>query len=232
MGVTSDKLLKLIQERDISYSDLSKLTGIPKSALQRYATGTTEKIPIDRLEAIAKAFNVSPAHLMGWDGSDEFGCGYGCGTAPGAGYSDGTGYGGPGFFHPDVIPVKTKKWRVLGDIACGEPIYANEDFDSYIEAGADIPADFCVRAKGDSMINARILDGDIVFIRKQSMVENGQIAAVVIEDEITLKRFYKHGDTVQLLAENPKYEPLIYTREELNQIYIIGKAVAFQSNIK
>ena len=232
MSEISDKLLKLIQDNEISYNDLSKYTGIPKSALQRYATGTTEKIPLDRLEAIAKAFNVSPAYLMGWDGSDEFGRGYGCGTAPGAGYSDGTGYGGPAFQHPDLIPIKTKKWRMLGDIACGEPIYADEDFDSYIEAGTDIPADFCVRAKGDSMINARINNGDIVFIRKQPMVENGDIAAVVIENAITLKRFYKHGNTVHLLAENPAYEPLIYQNEELEQMYIIGKAVAFQSNIK
>lgn len=136
------------------------------------------------------------------------------------------------FSYPNVMPLKTKKWRVIGSFACGEPIYANEDFDSYIEAGADIPASFCVRAEGDSMIGARINDGDIVFIRQQPMVENGEIAAVIIDDTVTLKRFYKHGNKVSLVAENPAYEPLVYLDQELEQIHILGKAVAFQSDLR
>ena len=75
---------------------------------------------------------------------------------------------------------------MLGEIACGKPIYTNEDRESYIIAGTDIKADFCLKAKGDSMINARILNGDIVFIKKQDMVENGDIAIVVVNNEVKL----------------------------------------------
>lgn len=122
----------------------------------------------------------------------------------------------------------------MGEIACGKPIYAEEAFEGYVQCGADISADFALICKGDSMVNARILDGDIVFIRKQSIVEDGEIAAVVIDDEATLKRFYfdRNNNTVTLVAENPKYKPLTYKNEELNSIYVLGKAVAFQSNIR
>lgn len=203
-----ERIKKLRNNIGISQVSFAEQIGVSKQTLYKYENGIITNIPSDKIELVAQLCNVSPAYIMGWNYEEKQ------------------------FPHPDLMPIKTKKWRVLGEIACGEPIYANEDFDSYIEAGADIPADFCVRAKGDSMINARILDGDIVFIRKQSMVENGDIAAVVVGDETTLKRFYKHGDTIHLLAENPKYEPLIYSNEELNQIYILGKAVAFQSDIK
>ena len=92
-------------------------------------------------------------------------------------------------------------------------------------------ADFCLEAKGDSMINARIFDGDIVFIKQQPDVENGEIAAVVMGDDATLKRVYKYDGTIQLRAENPMYAPMTFTGEQLNNIRIIGKAVAFQSRI-
>lgn len=84
------------------------------------------------------------------------------------------------------------------------------------------------------MIGARIKDGDIVFCVEQSMVDNGEIAAVIIGDEATLKRVYYYPEKGKLVlqAENPKYEPFVYVGEELNQIRIIGKAVAFQSDIE
>ena len=100
-------------------------------------------------------------------------------------------------------------------------------------AGTDINADFCLKAKGDSMIGARILDGDIVFIKEAPMVNNGEIAGVIIGDQATLKRVYYYPEKGKLIlqAENPKYEPLVYIGEELNEIRILGKAVAFQSDI-
>ena len=123
---------------------------------------------------------------------------------------------------------------MLGEIACGEPIYANEERESYVELGTKIDCDFCLKAKGDSMINARILDGDIIFIKKQPVVDNGEIAAVLIEDEATLKRvfYYPEKQKLVLQAENPKYEPLVYIGEELNEIKILGKAVFFQSDVR
>ena len=131
-----------------------------------------------------------------------------------------------------IKPITQKKFRMLGKIACGEPIYANEDYETYIEASADINADFCLTAQGDSMINARIFDGDIVFIKAQSDVDNGEIAAVIIGDEVTLKRVYKYNNRLELRAENPTYEPLNYEGYELENIRILGKAVAFQSYVK
>ena len=100
-------------------------------------------------------------------------------------------------------------------------------------ADMDINADFCLTAKGDSMINARIQDGDIVFIKEMPMVDNGEIAAVIIDDEATLKRVYYYPEKNKLVlqAENPKYEPWVYVNEELNEIRILGKAVYFMSNL-
>lgn len=134
----------------------------------------------------------------------------------------------------NLFPIEKKKIPLLGDIACGKPIYADEDRESYVIAGTNVNADFCLRAKGDSMIGARILDGDIVFIQKADIVNNGEIAAVIIEDEVTLKRVYYYPESQKLVlnAENPKYEPLVYVDSELEQIHILGKAVAFQSDVR
>lgn len=135
--------------------------------------------------------------------------------------------------YTNILPITTKKIPLLGEIACGEPIYAEQDLESYVEVGADIHADFALRAKGDSMTGARINDGDLVFIRKQDIVNDGEIAAVIIDDEATLKRVYFHKDinAVELRAENPTYKSLIYAGPELDQIHILGKAIAFQSDV-
>ena len=83
------------------------------------------------------------------------------------------------------------------------------------------------------MIGARIYDGDIVFIRRQSSVDNGEIAAVIINDEATLKRVYFYPEESKLILspENPRYAPLVYINAELDNIKILGKAVAFQSTV-
>ncbi len=136
----------------------------------------------------------------------------------------------------NVFPIELKRFPMLGEIACGKPKYTNEDRESYVMAGTNIKADFCLKASGDSMVNARILDGDIVFIRQQDMVENGEIAAVVVnnDSEATLKRLFYYQDKGLLIlkAENPAYEDLIFQGEELNEVHILGKAVAFQSDVK
>ncbi|MCC8136115.1 MAG: helix-turn-helix domain-containing protein [Ruminococcus sp.] len=131
----------------------------------------------------------------------------------------------------NILPIKLKRFPLLGEIACGEPIFADEDRESYIMADMDISADFCLRAKGDSMINARIYDGDIVFIQQMPIVDNGEIAAVIIDDEATLKKVYYYPDKGKLILcpENSNYEPLVYIGEELDTIRILGKAVYFMS---
>ncbi len=133
----------------------------------------------------------------------------------------------------NIIPLpKTKLVPLIGTIACGTPILAEENIEDYLKVDAAIPADFALRCKGDSMINSRIYDGDIVYIRKQPDVENGEIAAVLIKDEVTLKKVYKYPNKVVLRASNPIYDDMIYTNEETENIYIIGKAVAFFSLVR
>lgn len=133
----------------------------------------------------------------------------------------------------NLFEIDKIKLPLLGTIACGEPIFADEDRESYILAGADIKADFCLKCKGDSMINARINDGDIVFIRKQDIVNNGEIAAIIIDDQATLKRFfyYKEQNMVILRPENSKYEDIVLVGEQLERVKILGKAIAFQSDV-
>ncbi len=136
----------------------------------------------------------------------------------------------------NIIPLpKTKKVPRLGKIACGEPILAEENYEDYDDVPEDIKCDFTLICDGDSMINARIQDGDVVYFREQSQVENGEIAACLVDGEFetkaTLKRFYKYDDKIILQAENPKYQPFVYVNEEMNKVRIIGKAVGFTSRL-
>lgn len=208
----SKRLLELIESKNISYGELSKKTNIPKSALQRYATGETEKIPITRIEVIAKALNTTAQFIMGWNDEEP---------------TDNEIYDIPG-----VMPLpNTYKRPRLGTIACGEPILAEENIEAYDDIPDNIKCDFTLICKGDSMINSRINDGDIVYIKQQSQVDNGEIAAVLIDNEATLKRVYIYEDKVVLQPENTKYPPFVYTKEEMNDIRILGKAVGFLSKI-
>lgn len=210
MSEISKRLLQLIEDNDISYGELSKKTNIPKSALQRYATGETENIPITRIEVIAKALNTTAQFIMGWDENES--------------------YNNDIFSIPGINPIpKTYKRPRLGTIACGEPILAEENIEAYDDIPDNIKCDFTLICKGDSMVNARINDGDIVYIKQQSQVDNGEIAAVLIDNEATLKRVYIYEDKVVLQPENTKYPPFVYTKEDMNNIRILGKAEGFTS---
>lgn len=135
--------------------------------------------------------------------------------------------------HPGILSVSRRRVPLLGEIACGEPIYADEDYSTMMAVGADVDCDFALRCKGDSMTGARIYDGDIVFIKRQDFVDEGAIAAVLIDDDATLKRVYHLADgRLELRAENPKYRPIVVGGEDDTRIYkILGKAMAFQSII-
>lgn len=201
------RLKESILNSGYSYAELEKLTGISRSSLQRYANGVTAKIPIDAIQTIAKAVGVEAEYIMGWTDSD--------------------------LTHiKNIEPIPTMvKVPLLGTIACGEPILAEENIEDYINMPEKAKGTFALRCKGDSMINARIFDGDIVFIREQPEVENGEIAAVLIDDEATLKRVYKTENSIELRPENPTFKPLYYQKEEMNKVRILGKAVGFYSNI-
>lgn len=208
---TGAYIKQLRNEKGISQTELGKIVGVQRAAVQKWECGITQNLKRETIKKLADYFNVSPSSFICDDFSSD---------------SDLSKYG--------IHPIEKKKFRMLGSIACGEPIYCDEDYQTFIEASADINADFCLTAKGDSMINARIYDGDVVFIKSTPEVYNGEIAAVVVDDEATLKRvyYYKEENKVVLVAENPKYAPLVYVNEELNHINILGRAVAFMSNIK
>lgn len=123
----------------------------------------------------------------------------------------------------------TRQVPILGTISCGEPIMAEQNLDGYAEAPVS-NCDFCLRCKGDSMTGARIYDGDIVYIKAQPDVENGQIAAVLIDGEATLKRVYVFADHLILRPENPAYKDLVF--DNRNDVRILGLAVAFTGMIK
>ncbi|MEG3069470.1 MAG: transcriptional repressor LexA [Candidatus Syntrophopropionicum ammoniitolerans] len=131
----------------------------------------------------------------------------------------------------NIIPYRTKKVPMLGRIAAGKPIMATEGCEYYVEINESLHVDFCLQIQGDSMIDARILDGDLVFVRQQPVVENGEIAVVSIDNEVTLKRFYKNDGGVILEPENSKYQPKYYTEKDFKDIRILGKAIFFQSKL-
>lgn len=123
---------------------------------------------------------------------------------------------------------EAKRVPLLGPIACGEPLLAEQDYESFVYTDGESEADFCLRARGDSMQGARIFDGDLVFIHRQDTAENGQICAVMIDGEATLKRVYYYPDRHKLIlsAENPAYPPLVYEGAELEQVRILGVAIS------
>ena len=195
------------EQAGLSQIELAERIAVTKQNMYKYENDIITNIPSDKIEAIANALHTTPAYIMGWESDVSK--------------------------NIKIEPLpQMKKIPLLGKVACGEPIYCEEK--DWFSIPKDIQADFCLRCKGDSMINARINDGDIVFIHSCPEVENGQIAAVAIDNEVTLKRvyYYPQKNKRVLNPENPKYEPYVYTGEELNDIRIIGRAVVFLSGVK
>lgn len=198
------------QQLKMTQTDLAlKMGYADKSMIAKIEKGNVD-LPQSKILAFANVLETTPGELMGWDYEAE-----------------------PTETVDNIYKLDKIKLPMLGKVACGEPIFADEDRESYIMIGTDIGADFCLQCQGDSMINARIHDGDIVFVKKTDIVENGEIAVVIIDDEATLKRFfyYREQNLVILKPENPKYQDIILTGEQLNQVRVIGRAVAFQSDV-
>lgn len=136
------------------------------------------------------------------------------------------------FAIPEIEPLPNlRPVPLLGTIACGEPITAEENVEKYVGLPENVNADFALRCKGDSMINARIFDGDLVFIKQQPDVNNGEIAAVLIGNEATLKRVYKYQSGIELRAENPLFAPINISADDNIEVRILGKAVSFLSKV-
>lgn len=200
------RLTQVMTEKNMRAAELSRRTGISKPRLSQYLSGVY--IPkADAICAIAQALGINESYLLGTSDS----------TVPDN--RDGALF---------------KALPVIGEIACGIPIFANEEDGGLVITDFDTDADFCLIAKGDSMKDARICNGDTVFIKKTDMVSNGDIAAVIINDEATLKRvyYYPESEKLMLLPENNNYEPLVFVGKDLENIRILGKAIAFQSDVK
>lgn len=195
------------QELGLTLEEVGDYVGVGKSTVRKWEHGDIENMKRDKIALLSKILKLSPLTFI--TGEVEYGT-------------------------PDnIIPLpKMKKIPLLETIACGEPILATENIEALINADENLNADFALRCKGDSMINARIFDGDIVYIREQPDVEDGEIAAVLIGEEATLKRVYKYPSKVVLRPENPLYDDMIYSKEEMNEVRILGKAVAFLSAVR
>lgn len=206
MAQFGDKLKAIRRERNLTQDELAKILGTSKQVISRYENN--QRSPkIDVVSEYADRLGISVDYL-----ADN--------SLPTAG---------------NILPMpKMKMVPLLGTIACGEPILAAENIEMDVAMPEHVIADFALRCKGDSMIEARIHDGDVVYIRQQEAVDNGQIAAVLIGDEATLKRVYFYPETGKLVLSpaNPAYEPFVYTGEEISSVRILGKAVAFTSKVK
>ena len=205
-----DRIRQVRQEQDVTQQELADYIGVSKQAVYKYENNIVTNIPTDKVDAIAKRLKVSPAYLMGWEGQPE----PKKPTIP------------PGF-----EPMPKMDWvPLVGRIACGTPITAEENVEQMVCVPSRWHSTFTLTCKGDSM-EPRIHDGDLVAIRSQPEVEQGEIAAVRIGDEATLKHVYLHENFIELRPENPAFESIILTKEKMNTVVIEGKAVGLCRDI-
>lgn len=197
-----EKLLRLKARQGLTTEALSERSGVPVGTINKLLNGETRNPTARTLRRLAEALECPYEGLLSETALPE-----------------------------NIIALETRRVPLLGAIAAGQPIYADEEQGCYIACDAALHCDFALRIQGDSMVGARINDGDVVFIRSQPDVENGEIAAVVIDGEATLKRVYHLKNGLQLLSENSKYPPMVFTIDEHESIQILGKAVAFQSRL-
>lgn len=185
---------------NITQQEVADYVGVSKSAVSRWESGDIGNMGIDKVPRLSEILQISPMELINMDKKHLM----------------------------ERIPNKsnTNPIPLIGTIAAGTPILAEQNIEDYFNLDSSIHADFALRIKGDSMLGAGIFPNDIVFIRQQSNLENGEIGAILIENEATLKKFYKKGETIILQAENDKYQPMIFTN---GNIKILGKLVAVLS---
>ena len=209
----ASRLSQALEARGMKAADLSKKTKVAEGTISCYINGRYEAKQ-NRVQVFAEALDVNPAWLMGYDVPMEAERSQ---PAPA----------------PRPIPKgfepmpKMKKIPLVGSIACGTPILAQQNIAKIVDVPENIRCDFSLTCHGDSMEGAGIHDRDVVYIRIQPEVENGEIAAVRIGEEATLKRVYYQNGTLTLMPANAAYAPMVYTGPELNDVQIEGKAVGW-----
>lgn len=184
------------EQLELTQQQVADYVGVSKSAVSRWESGDVANMGIDKLSKLSEVLSVSPLDIIN---ETELTL--------------------------RIVPNKNNTVPVplLGSIAAGSPILAEQNIEDYFNLDKKIKADFCLRIKGDSMININIMDGDIVFIKKQEDLENGEVGAVLVDDSATLKRFYRMNGEVYLQSENPTYKPIVLSGGEVR---ILGKMVA------
>ena len=207
MATLYDRIKSRRTELGLTVEELAHKMGYKdKSSISKIENGKAD-IPQSKIAAFADALQTTPAYLMGWEEQPE----PKKPTIP------------PGF---EPMP-KMKKIPLIGAIACGDPITAEQNIEKMVDVPENIRCDFSLTCHGDSMVDAGIHDKDVVYIRIQPEVENGEIAAVRIDGEATLKRVYYNPGTLTLMPANPAYAPMIYTGPQLEEVHIEGKAVGW-----
>lgn len=204
---TGERMKQRRKEIGLSAEKVAERLGVSPATIYRYEKGDIEKVPVDIFAELAKILQTTPAYLMGWEEQPE----PKKPTIP------------PGF---EPMP-KMKKIPLIGSIVCGEPITAEQNIEKMVDVPEYIRCDFSLTCHGDSMVDAGIHDKDVVYIRIQPEVENGEIAAVRIDGEATLKRVYYNPGTLTLMPANPAYAPMVYTGSQLEEVHIEGKAVGW-----
>lgn len=207
-----------LDARQMTQAELSSRSKISKSSISHYLKGDWEGKQ-DAVYSIAQVLNVSEAWLMGYDVPMDAEHATPSQPAQKATIPPG--------FEPmpemDMVPL-------VGRIACGTPITAEQNVERIVCVPSKWRSTFTLTCKGDSM-EPRIHDGDLVAIRKQPEVENGEIAAVRIGEEATLKHVYLHENFIELRPENPAFNSIILSREDMNAVVIEGKAVGLCRDI-
>lgn len=200
-----ETLKRLRKLRNLTQKELGLRIGCSESAISQYESGKRSP-DYETLLKMAEELETSANYLL-------------------------TGEEDVSFFPPNFLPMpEMRKIPRVGRIACGEPITAEENIEDYDDTPEEWHADFSLICVGNSM-SPKIEDGDIVAIRRQVQINNGEIAAVRIGDEATLKMVYIHPDYVELRPVNPSYPSIIRRREEMNDIKIEGKAVGLCRNL-
>ena len=201
----AENIKKIRLEHELSQADLGKIAGVSDKAVSTWELG----IKIPRMGAVEKMANYF-------------------GTPKSAILDDAQPAPASRPIPPGFEPMpKMKKIPLIGSIACGKPITAEQNIEKMVDVPENIRCDFSLTCHGDSMVDAGIHDKDVVYIRIQPEVENGEIAAVRIDGEATLKRVYYNPGTLTLMPANPAYAPMIYTGSQLEEVHIEGKAVGW-----